>query len=322
VDSGRESWTTRWARRGVSFTLLIVGAALLTITSPVTVGLCLLRDGSSRSGRWLTTRWFLLLNVIVLAELLGLVLAGLLWLCPLSQERFLRLNYQLQAGWTAALFHCARLILAFRLEVEGLEQIPNRPFLLLVRHTSWADTVLAAALIANPRRLRLRYVLKRELLWGPCLDVVGQRLPNLFVDRSGRQRGRELQSLRQLARNMEDGEALLIYPEGTRFSQKKLHRERERVAEQSPELATIARQLRSVLPPRPAGTVTLLEEAPDLDIVLLGHKGMEDLRQLVGGKLRVKVWHWKRAELPKEGLVHWIYLRWLELDQWVDDDRG
>ena len=38
---------------------------------------------------------------------------------------------------------------------------------------------------AIPHQVRLRYVLKRELLLDPCLDIVGNRLPNCFVARSG-----------------------------------------------------------------------------------------------------------------------------------------
>ena len=37
--------------------------------------------------------------------------------------------------------------------------------------------------VSRRYHLRLRYVLKRELLWDPCLDIVGQRVPNIFVDR-------------------------------------------------------------------------------------------------------------------------------------------
>lgn len=275
-------------------------------------------DAIQNQGAMTATRLAGLLILIVAGEVLGLVGAGLLWLLPLSRPDFLKANYRLQAWWTGALFHGARRILGFRLKIEGLEDLPHGPFLLLVRHTSWADTVLAAALIANPRRLRLRYVLKRELLWGPCLDVVGQRLPNLFVDRSGHRRERELQAIRELARGIAAGEGLLIYPEGTRFSSRKLDRELQRVAKQNPEFLPLAQQFRSVLPPRLGGILNLLQECPELDVVILGHVGMENLKQLVKGSLRVKLWHYNRADLPSEGLAAWVFQRWAELDQWVN----
>ena len=45
------------------------------------------------------------------------------------------------------------------------------------------DTVLPVVFFALPTGVRLRYVLKRELLFDPCLDIVGQRLPNYFARR-------------------------------------------------------------------------------------------------------------------------------------------
>ena len=38
-------------------------------------------------------------------------------------------------------------------------------------------------IVAREARIRLRYVLKHELRWDPCLDIVGWRLPNAFVRR-------------------------------------------------------------------------------------------------------------------------------------------
>jgi hypothetical protein len=55
----------------------------------------------------------------------------------------------------------------------------------MLRHASIGDTLLASALVGRPHGIFwLRYVLKRELLWDPCLDVVGNRLPHVFVDRA------------------------------------------------------------------------------------------------------------------------------------------
>jgi 1-acyl-sn-glycerol-3-phosphate acyltransferase len=132
------------------------------------------------------------------------------------------LNFALQSLWTEALFRAVRWIYKVEVAVEGLDQVQPSPFLLWVRHTSLADTVLAAVMIANPHRIGLRYVLKRELLWDPCLDVVGRRLPNVFVDRSRRRSDLELASVQALARDLGAGQGVLIYPEGTRFSAKKL----------------------------------------------------------------------------------------------------
>ena len=86
-----------------------------------------------------------------------------------------------------------------RVALEGQEEAQSGPFLLLVRHTSLADTVLAATFLSHPNGIGLRYILKKELLWDPCLDIVGRRLPNHFVDRSGRNTERELNAVKSIS---------------------------------------------------------------------------------------------------------------------------
>lgn len=141
---------------------------------------------------------------------------------------------------------------------------------------STADTVLAAALVANPHRRRLRYVLKRELLWDPCLDIVGQRLPNVFVGREAEARGPQLERLRRLAGELGPDEGVLIYPEGARFAPRKLGSALERLEREGPpELLTIAKGYRSVLPPRLAGSLALLEATRGHDVLFLEHSGFE-----------------------------------------------
>ena len=61
-----------------------------------------------------------------------------------------------------------------------------------------AVVLLAAALLSRPHGVRLRYVLKRELLWDPCLDIVGHRLPNAFVRRGSRDTAGDVAAVRGL----------------------------------------------------------------------------------------------------------------------------
>lgn len=63
--------------------------------------------------------------------------------------------------------------------------------------------------------------MKQELLWDPCLDIVGNRLPNYFVDRAAKDTARELAHIASLARELAPGQRVVMYPEGTRFSETK-----------------------------------------------------------------------------------------------------
>ena len=123
------------------------------------------------------------------SELLGILAAFSVWLASgvwlgVSRQRFLRWNYGLQRLWARGFVWVGLRLFSMRLHVEEDGYIfSDQSILLLVRHTSLADTILAAYLVSVQKGFRSRYVMKRELLWDPCLDIVGNRLPNYFVDR-------------------------------------------------------------------------------------------------------------------------------------------
>ncbi|HEY5656808.1 MAG TPA: 1-acyl-sn-glycerol-3-phosphate acyltransferase, partial [Myxococcota bacterium] len=169
-----------------------------------------------------------LLTAYLSCELLGLLASAALWIwrcaAGVEQARWLDAHYRLQAWWGTALFRSVVRLFGLRLDVRGAADLERGPYLLLVRHASSADTLLASALVSGPHRIRLRYVLKRELLWDPCLDIVGNRLPNVFVDRFSEESAREVARVQQLARDLGPRDGLLIYPEGTRFSAAKRER--------------------------------------------------------------------------------------------------
>jgi 1-acyl-sn-glycerol-3-phosphate acyltransferase len=83
------------------------------------------------------------------------------------------------------------------------------------------DTMLPAHLVANPTGFRLRYVLKKELLADPTLDIGGNRLPNYFINRGAGDSAKETEAVRRLASDLGSNDGVLIYPEGTRYSEEK-----------------------------------------------------------------------------------------------------
>jgi hypothetical protein len=96
----------------------------------------------------------------------------------LGCARWATLHYRLQDAWGTSLLAAAVRLFDLRLEIdEQGARLVECPYLLLLRHASTGDTLPASALVGRPHGIRIRYVLKRELLWDPCLDVVGNRLP-------------------------------------------------------------------------------------------------------------------------------------------------
>ena len=331
-----ETVREKWKRRALTFSALGVASGVYAISSPLIISAALGGDVLRRRARLPWTRAALFGGLYLGAEAIGLLLAGVIppitGLLPARRRAKARLdlNAALQRAWSGTLFRGLRSIFGLQIEVEGAEAAECGPFVLMVRHSSAADTLLASALIANPHRIVLRYVLKKELLWDPCLDVVGQRLPNAFVARgaSGSSAEAQIEALRGLARGLDEHSAVLIYPEGTRFSPAKRKRAVEALRESGrPDLAARAERLRAVLPIRLKGALALLEEAEGCDVLFLEHVGLDGalgwrelLRgDLIGRRIAVRLRRFSAEQIPQSERDVWLLDRWDEVDRWVLD---
>lgn len=326
----------RWGRRLITLPSYLMVAIVYLAASPLWAVCAVLLDllrGKARAVPLLRALTFFALYLA--CELLGLVAAAVLWLATFGgrwggERRYLDANAALQRAFSGALFFGSLRLFSVSLVVEGREAAARGPFLLFVRHSSTADTVLAAAVIANPRRLQLRYVIKRELLWDPCLDVVGNRLPNAFIERHSPSGNAVSAAISRLAYGLEERSAVLLYPEGTRFSEEKLAAVKLLLRQRGPaELASLAEGLRHVLPPRVGGALALLEAAPDVDVLLLEHTGFEGVDSfgrffngaLVGRTLEVRLRRFAARSIPPASRARWLFERWSEMDEWIDSKR-
>jgi 1-acyl-sn-glycerol-3-phosphate acyltransferase len=307
----------------VSFVVLAVGVPLLL---PLALLFDLVRL-ALRGTPLTASRLYLFGLAYTLAELVGLATLAATWpLAPAGSERSLAMTYAIQRAWAGSLFALARGLFGLRFEVEGAAALSPGPVLVLVRHASIVDTLVPTSL-AGPLGMRLRFVLKRELLSLPCLDVAGNRLPNCFVARDGADTDAEVARVADLARGLGPRDGVLIYPEGTRFTASKLARAKERASERSPERAARVASLRHVLPVRPGGVLALLDANPEADVVLVAHAGLEgfaEVRDLLGGgfvgrRARISVRRIARAEVPasSDARLAWLDERWAEVDEWV-----
>jgi len=337
VTSRDESLLSVWARRAVTIPLYLLLAVLAFVTAPLWAVAGLAWDALTGTARTMPrTRALAFFALYLGCEAAGLLAAALLWIVTLGgraggPRRWMRLNAALQRRWADALFFGSLRIFSMRVSTEGLNLAQSGPFLLFVRHASMADTVLAAAFVANPNRLLLRYVLKRELLWDPCLDVVGRRLPNEFVNRRGPGLDAEVAAVARLAEGLDARSAVLIYPEGKRFRDEARAAAVAALEEKGPnELAEIARGFRNVLPPRLRGPLALLDAAKGIDVVLLEHTGFEGATSftefwkgaLVGGTVRIRLRRIPATAIPASGRNRWLFERWAEMDRWISDAKA
>jgi len=316
----------------------VLGLALASVLlAPLWIPALALVDLLRPVRRGAALRAATMLTVYLQCEAIGLVVAALVWIATpgrsrAARQRFLRRNAALQGWWATALFGAALRIYGMRLDVDGADEPARGPLLLLPRHASVADTLLPAVLVSAPHGIRLRYVLKRELLWDPCLDVVGNRLPNVFVRRGSEDSAREIAAVTELGRDLGPDEGVLIYPEGTRFDAAKRERvlARLRASGDAPRVLR-AERLRHVLPPRRGGPLALLDAAPGADVVFCAHSGLEGAAtladlwrgELVGAVVRVRFWRVPRHEIPAEpdARVAWLDAWWERIDAWIGAKR-
>ena len=320
-----------WKRRLITVPASGAGWLIWVAAAPVWVVLAVVTD-LMRGRRGVALRCAALVTVYLTCELVGIVASAALWVrrgtWGLDARRWLELHYSLQAWWGSTIFRALVWIFGLRLEVEGVEGLARGPYVLLVRHASSGDTLLASALVSRPHGVRLRYVLKRELLWDPCLDIVGNRLPNVFVDRSSDEPSVEVARVQHLASELGPLGGVLIYPEGTRFSEGRRRRVLAHLEARGDErVLAYAKSLSHVLPPRPGGTLGLLEAAPEADVVVCAHTGFEgsaSLKEVWNGALlhkiiRVEFRRVPHSEIPAghEAKVEWLFDEWKRVDAWV-----
>jgi 1-acyl-sn-glycerol-3-phosphate acyltransferase len=99
------------------------------------------------------------------------------------------------------------LRLVWRLEVVGAENIPAGPAIVVANHDSLSDPLFLGAALERP----LHFLAKREL-WAN--RVVGRLLDGLGGIPVERRRG-DLTAVAALARVLERGDAVAIFPQGT-----------------------------------------------------------------------------------------------------------
>jgi 1-acyl-sn-glycerol-3-phosphate acyltransferase len=135
---------------------------------------------------------------------------ALLALATFPLPRMLR--YRIISGWSRLVIFLSKAILGIGWRIEGRENLPAHPAVILSNHQSAWET-LAFQLIFPPQVL----VLKRELLWIPFFGWGLALMSPIAINRS-----RGVAALRSIARRgrerLEQGFWVVVFPEGTRVA--------------------------------------------------------------------------------------------------------
>ena len=209
-----------------------------------------------------------------------------------------------------------------------------RPVIVLSRHAGPGDSFLLVHQLLSVYGRRPRIVMKATMQLDPGVDVVTNRLPNVFIQ--PRQVGEKLftEQIERLASGLDQAGALVIFPEGGNWTPGRWQRgirrlERagrgrpggEGAADAQPAPAAAGRRarrdrrlprgrrdLRGPCRPGPAGQRRRrLAEPPH------------------GAIVRAKWWRVPVDEVPRsadhEAQVQWLYEWWQRIDTWISENR-
>ncbi|MGI9615658.1 MAG: 1-acyl-sn-glycerol-3-phosphate acyltransferase [Acidimicrobiales bacterium] len=328
-------------RRLVWIPLFVIAVVSLIAAVPVWL---LVAAFASRfvPGRWriLRVTWFLIVYLVFDAAMI-LVLFGL-WLASgfgwkLSAPAFQQAHYSLAGWWLRRIVGSAKRTFnltfanddsAGPVAEQGAALAAGSPLLLFSRHAGPGDSVLLVDAALNQLGRRPRIILKDLLKMEPVIDIVLNRLPNYFVPSSGSARSGSAEAIGRLAGGLGADDCLILFPEGGNYTQARHERAVEKLeASGRPALASRARRMEHLLPPKPTGALTAIEAAPDASIAFIGHVGLERLSTLgdlwrgipMDSTVVTRVWLVPPAEVPpQDEREHWLYDRWAEMDAWID----
>lgn len=312
-----------------------LAAPALVIAAPLLLLVAMAADIGKARRDLPKSRLVLMAANYVVLEWIAIGAAGVLWFAT-GLGRFIgrpwsqRLHRSIQDWWAHSMTRAARRWLGLSFEIENPEVPATGRAIVAAQHASFFDALLPTFLLRSSGRRPTRHVLKRELGFDPCLGIYGHRQPNHFVDRANHDGDAELGDIETLASTAGDA-SLVIFPEGTFRSATNPERVFARLAEESPERSARLR-LKHLLPIRPGGLLALLRGAPNHDLVLVAHKGLEhagSFRAIADAvpfqsPVRVRLWRVPAATLRADSAdaLEQIDTVWQHMDDWLDAPRS
>ena len=149
----------------------------------------------------------LLYNVVGFGSItLGATVVLLTFWAPQGFHWWVCVNWCRFAVWTA------RVICGIRVEIEGRENIPDEPSVIMLKHTSTFETFWHVTIFPQTA-----WVVKREMMWMPIIGwAISLALDPIAINRSSGGPAVK-QVIRQGKEKFARGIWVSIFPEGTRM---------------------------------------------------------------------------------------------------------
>jgi len=335
-------------RRLVVAPLVLVICLGFIVLSPFLAVLALVFGllARSRTGHMRSLRLVGFALVWFVAESLALVALTGLWVISgfggrLRTEPYQSRHYAVMRRFLDGLYEGAERTYGLRVEVEepdltGEELIARltRPVIVFSRHAGPGDSFLLVHQLLSVYHRRPRVVMKAALQLDPSVDIVGNRLPNVWI--KSRQAGEHLftEQIARLARGLDARGALVIFPEGGNWTPGRWRRGIRRLEGLGrKDLAERAAQMPNLLPPRPGGALAAIEACPDADVIFVAHAGLDNIISLgdvwarfpINQVIKARWWRVPHDEVPRtashEAQLQWLYAWWERIDEWITENR-
>jgi 1-acyl-sn-glycerol-3-phosphate acyltransferase len=328
-----------WLRRLVLAPAVVALTALLITTVPVwlivAASLSPLVPGHLRPLRllWLALV-HLVLESLMLVEMFGVWIAsGFGW--AIRTPYFERIHYDIVGTYLRIMYAEAQRVLKLSIETEGPtpDAFPGEPLLVACRHAGPGDSLILIHELMNSFHREPRVVLKDSMAWDPGIDIILNRLPSRFISPTpGRDGDQVEREIAELAGNLDANDAFVIFPEGGNFTPRRRARAIESLRCRGHEaMAARAEGLRHVLAPRPGGVLAAMGAAPEADMLMVAHTGLDHMltvadvwRELPMDKtITMQWWRVPREDIPAghEARIDWLFGWWEHIDQWIEEQR-
>lgn len=329
---------TRLLRRVLLAPAVVALTVLLWLTGPLWL-IAAAALSPVLPGRWRPLRLLWLVIVYLTCESVLLVVLFGWWLAAgfgrrLRTPYFQGLHYDLAQGLLWVVFREARRVLNLTIATDGPtpDAHPGRPLLVCCRHAGPGDSLILLHALMHDYQREPRVVLKDTMAWDPMVDVIMSRIPARFISPHPRD-GEELEPLiAALAAGLDANDAFVIFPEGGNFTPARRDRAIARLHRLGLErMAARAEAMTHVLAPRPGGFLAALDAAPDADVVMVAHTGLDHLltvadvwRELpMDKRITMRWWTVPRAEIPhdRDSRIEWLFGWWERIDGWIAENR-
>ncbi len=332
-----------WLRRVVLAPLVLLIATLTLLGTPLLV---LIGAFGTRylPGRLKILRLFWLALVWLYRESWAILLLFGLWIISgfgwkLDTPWFRSQHVRLIGWYLWGLVGTSQRTLGVRIVTEQAPgelvvepRTESRPMLVLSRHAGAGDSFLLVHLLVNTFDRVPAVVLKDTLQLVPSIDIALHRFPNAFISPNPPPGAGVTDQIAALSAGLADDGALVIFPEGGNFTPGRRTRAIQKLIDLGlDEYVDRARDLDTVLPPRPGGVLRALDANPDADVVVVAHTGLERLSSVhdvltglpMEHSIRMAWWHVPRDDIPTDSndRTDWLYEWWEHIDTWIRDHQ-